>query len=146
MHYRLNPGAVTYLREMGPDGRRYLRKAARARDESHQGRKFCEALAQADADKVEANRKADQVRAEKASKKREILEGFQPILSLAELEKMTIVTDRLTRIRQQLIWHRDIGNDVNLKGIHKMKKEEAWTNMIDAVRRHCDGVSSAQGT
>lgn len=130
---------------MDQDGRRYLRKAARTRDESYQARKFRKTLAQADADKVEANRKADRVKAEKAAKKRGVLEAFQPILSLAELKKMTIANDRLTRIRQQLVWHRDIGKDANLKGIHKMKKEVAWDNMVRAVQRHCEGTSSAQG-
>jgi len=130
---------------MDPDGRRYLRKAARAHDESHQDKKFREALAQADADKAEANREADQVKEQKASKKREILQAFQPILSLSELQEMTVKKDRAWRIRQQLVWHRDIGNDVNLKGIHKMNKEVAWANMIDAVQRHHKGMSSTKG-
>lgn len=130
---------------MDSDGRRHLRKAARTRDESHQDRKFREALAQADADKAEANRKADQVKAQKAAKREETLKEFKPILSLSKLKEMTVEDDRLTRIRQQLTWHRDIGKDVNLKGIHKMKKEEAWTNMIHAVQRHCKGIPSPQG-
>jgi len=130
---------------MDPDGRCHLRKAARARDESGQDRKFREALAQADADKAEAGRKANQVKEEKATKKREILEAFQPILSLAKLKEMTIKEDRLSRIRRQLVWHRDIGKDANLKGIHNMNKNKAWTNMICAVRRHCEGTSRIKG-
>jgi len=130
---------------MDPNGRRHLRKAARARDESRQDKNFREALAQADADKAEANREADQVKEQKASKKRETLQAFKPILSLSKLRKMTIENDRAWRIRQQLVWHRDIGNDVNLKGIHKMNKEVAWTNMICAVQRHHKGISSTKG-
>jgi multidrug resistance efflux pump len=130
---------------MDSNGRRHLRKVARTRDESHQDKKFRVALSQADADKVEANRKADQVKEQKASERREILQAFKPILSLPELKKMTVDGDRASRIRQQLIWHRDIGNDVNLKGIHKMNKEVAWANMVCAVRRHCNGTSSMKG-
>lgn len=100
---------------------------------------------QADANKAEANRKLDQARAQKAAKKQEELEAFQPILHLTELKKLGIEKDHLPRIRQQLVWHRDIGKDVNLKGIHGMKKGEAWVNMVHAVRRHQEGTPSIKG-
>ena len=130
---------------MDSNSRRHLRKVARTRDESHQDRKFREALAQADADRAEANRRADRVKAQKAAEKQEILEAFQPILSLTELKELTAGKDRLSRIHQQLVWHRDIGKNVNLKGIHNMNKEQAWANMICAVRRHNKGISSTKG-
>jgi len=131
---------------MDPGRRAHLRKAARVRDESQQDKRFRLALSQADADKAEANRKADRVKEQKAAEKRDKLQAFKPVLDLMKLEEMTVNGDLASRIRQQLIWHRDIGNDTNLKGIHKMNKEEAWANMICAVQRHHDGVSSMTGT
>ena len=136
---------MEHLRGMGQSGRSYLRQATRAHGKGNQNRQFRETLAQADADKAEVNRKADQVRVQKATKKQEELDTFQPVLDLLELKKMGIGKDRLPRIRQQLIWHRDIGKDVNLKGIHGMNKEEAWGNMICAVRQHQKGASSTKG-
>ena len=98
---------------MDPGRRAHLRKAARVRDESQQDKRFRLALSQADADKAEANRKADRVKEQKAAEKRDKLQAFKPVLDLMKLEEMTVNGDLASRIRQQLIRHRDIGNDTN---------------------------------
>ena len=142
---RLNPGVEKYLREMDAGGRAHLRKAARVRDESRQDKAFRVVLSQADADKAEANRKADQVKEQNAAEKRRILEAFKPTLSLTELVKKTIDGFGAPAIREQLKWHRDIGGNPNLKGLSHMTKQVAWDNLLRAVQRHHEGISPAGG-
>ena len=70
----------------------------------------------------------------------EKLNKFKPILSLKKLKEMTVDGDRVTRIKEQLSWHRRIGGDVNIPtGFHNFCETKTWVAMIQAVQRHLCG-------
>jgi hypothetical protein len=55
---------------------------------------------------------------------------------------MSVDGDRSERIKQQLSWHKQIGQDVNIPaGFHAFRKAKAWVTMVKAVRRHQHGIS-----
>jgi len=134
------------MSEMSSEGHRHIRKVARQRDESQAHSKF--QLAQGEADIADANegREAAGRAKEKAVERRASLEAFEPILNLKQLQKTGSGSDTGKRIQRQITWHRRIGGDVNIPtGVSKMKKEEAWVEMVRAVRRHLSGTSANEG-
>jgi len=83
---------------------------------------------------------------EKAVKRQELLEEFNPITCLKTLQQTGPDRDTAKRIQRQIMWHRRIGGDVHITtGVHKMNKAEAWFVMIRAVRRHLSGTSDDEG-
>ena len=131
---------------MSPEGRRHIRKVAREQDASQSHAKF--RLEQADADIADAKERraaADKAKM-KAAKRQASLEAFEPILDLKRLQTAGFGEDTAKRIQRQVMWHRRIGEDVNIPpGVHKMKKPEAWAVMVQAVQRHLSGTSAEKG-
>ena len=124
--------------KMSPEARQHLRKVARERDTNQAQPRF--QLAQAEADMIEAKERcvAAERAKEKAAERQASLEAFDPILNLGEL-LMDGARDRCTakQIQKQIVWHRRIGRDVDIPPyVSKMKKDEAWDVMVNAVRRH----------
>jgi len=55
---------------------------------------------------------------------------------------MTVGNDRVTRIKDQLTWHKKIGGDANIPpGFHSFRKPKAWVVMVKAVQRHRLGTA-----
>lgn len=138
------------MSQMSPEARQHLRKVARQRDSSQADARF--RLAQAETDIAEGKERriaADRAK-EKAAERQEFLEEFKPTLSLNELQDHDhggLKGFTAERIKNQIRWHRSIGNDSHIPtGVSKMKKAAAWIVMVRAVRRHLRGTSSDEGT
>ena len=105
-------------------------------------------LAQADTDMTEAReqREAANKTKEKATKRQELLEKLKPTLDLKHLQENSPRRYTVKQIREQIAWHRKIGQDVHIPtGVHKMKKAEVWVVMVRAVRRHLRKTSTNEG-
>jgi len=131
---------------MSLEGHQHLRKVARERDTSQAHARF--RLAQAEADMTEAKERrgaADKAK-EKATERQEFLEKFNPTLDLKRLQEAGSGGFTVKQIREQIAWHRKIGQDIHIPtGVHKMKKAEAWVVMLQTVRRHLRGTSTNEG-
>jgi len=143
---RLNPTAIDRMSQMSPEGHQHLRMVARQRDAGQAHARFRLAQAKADIAEGKERREAAEKAKGKAVERQVFLDVFEPILDLEQLQKAGPGEDTAKRIQAQIMWHRRIGGDVNIPtGVHKMKKAEAWTAMVRAVRRHLSGTSTEKG-
>ena len=134
------------MSQMSPDGRRHIRKVAREQDAGQTHAKFRLAQAEADIKEAKVRRRAADEAKGKAAKRQALLEEFVPNLNLKHLEETSSSGYTVKQIQGQIAWHRKIGQDVHIpRGVHKMKKAEAWVVMIRAVRRYLRGTQTSEG-
>ena len=132
---------------MTPEARQHLRKVARERDANQAQARFRLAQAEVDMTDAKQRRAAAEKAKEKAEKQQASLEAFNPILDLGELlEDGACDKDTAKRIQKQVVWHRRIGGDVDIPPyVSRMKKNEAWDVMVNAVRRHLSRTPAENG-
>ena len=134
------------MSQMSLEGRQHLRKVARERDANQTHARFHLAQAEADMTEAKERREAADKAKEKATERRTFLEKFEPTLDLKRLQETGSGGSTVKQIREQIAWHRKIGQDIHIPtGVHKMKKAEAWIVMVQAVQRHLCGMSTNEG-
>lgn len=133
---------MDYTSNLSPESRCYLRGTARKQDQNKTYQKFLLSQADEDVKTAKEKRTAADKRKKRAQDRMDRLKNFKPILSLEMLKKMTMDKDNAERIKEQLSWHKRVGEDVNIPaGFHSFRKAKAWVAMVKAVRRHLDGVA-----
>ena len=134
------------MSQMSPEGCRHLQKVAHERDRSQAHARFHLAQAEVDIDEAKERRAAADKSKAKATERQETLEKLKPVLSLKHLQDEGSGGYTVKQIQTQIAWHRTIGRDVHIPiGVHKKKKAEVWVIMVQAVRRHLSGTSTAEG-
>ncbi|KAJ7649623.1 hypothetical protein FB45DRAFT_730809 [Roridomyces roridus] len=119
--YKFN-NTSEYLRALGPEMRKFLRKVTRQQDESGASRAMRIKLAKHRQAVAEENTEKDRVRAAKVQAARDALEEVAPILTITELH-----TDYFTvaDITEQLRWHAEFGAPESRKGKKKRAPKQA---------------------
>jgi len=97
------------MSEMSFEGHRHIRKVARQRDKSQAHSKFRLAQAEVDIADAKERREAAEKAKGKAVKRQMLLEAFEPILNLKQLQKTGSGGDTVKRIQMQITWHRKRG-------------------------------------
>jgi hypothetical protein len=128
------------MANLSPDGKCFLRGMARDQDQKKAHKKFLLSQAEENTRNAGEKRAVADRRKKRADDRTTKLKKFEPILSLKELQEMTVDGDKAALIKEQLSWHRHIGKDVNIpSGFHAFRKAKAWVAMIQAVKRHLRG-------
>jgi len=130
---RFNSDVYAYMNDMSTAQRRHLRGAAREVDEDHVFSNFRQEYAVANDTAAAQKQVATDQRKERADKKFTDLQAFKPVFRLGEI---LFKDDRVTRMKTQLKWHREIDGDKDIpKNFHDFNKQKLWDTMNEAIEK-----------
>lgn len=146
MQVQLNgPGLLEFSHSLGEEDRAFTRRRARELDAAKLPLKERRAQAVADKEAAEEEQKeAERLarwREERKAAELEMIEGFEPILTLREFKSLPELQPKNDFLKQQLVWHRVVDGDNSLPaGLFTNVNKEKMKELVEGALERRNGL------